>query len=109
MTSRARAAQLLAILHVVDIVATQTLPQFGGEHLDHLGVPRWLQSVLLPIKASGAAALLVTRRRPAASSAVGAALVAYYASAVTFHVLTEEPTAQALPAALYGALAAAIV
>src|SRR3954454_9753262 len=107
MTSRRRVEQVLAIMHVADLIASQTLPQFGDYHLDHLGVPRRLRPVLPMTKAAAVVALAVTREHPKPRSAVGAALVAYYAAAVTFHVLSDDGPAQAAPAAAFGALAAA--
>lgn len=109
MTSRGRAAQVLATLQVVDLVASRTLPQFGEAHLDHLGVPPWLRPVLPITKLAAVVALVGTRRHPTPRAAVGASLVAYYAAAVTFHVLSGDRLADAVPAAAFGALAAAIV
>jgi hypothetical protein len=55
------------------------------------------------------AALLAGTRRPRLRSLTGAGLVAYYAAAVTFHVRSDDPWTQTAPAALYGAVAAAVV
>ena len=109
MASRRRVAQVLAIMHVADLIAGQTLPQFGDDHLDHLGVPRWLRPALPTTKAAAVVALVVTRGHPRPRSVVGAALVSYYSAAVTFHVLSNDGAAQAAPAAAFGVLAAAIV
>jgi len=109
MTFRGRVARVLASLHVADLVASQTLPQFGEEHLDHLGVPPWLRPALPIIKGAAVVALVATRGHPKPRSAVGAALVAYYSAAVSFHVLSDDGPAQAAPAAAFGVLAAALV
>lgn len=109
VVSRSRLAMALAALQVADLVATKTLPQFGDAHLDHLGVPGWLRPALPITKAAAVLALVVTAKRSTPRSVVGAALVAYYAAAGTFHVLSGDGSTKAAPAAAYGALAAAIV
>jgi DoxX-like family len=109
MTLRGRVVRVLAILQAVDFVGSQAMPQFGDAHLDHLGVPQWLRPLLPATKAAAVVALVATRERPKARSAVGAALVAYYASAVTFHLLSGDGPDKAAPAAAFGALAAVIV
>lgn len=96
-------------MQLADLVGSQTLQQFGDAHLDDLGVPGWLRPALPVIKASAVVGLVATRAHPRRRSVVGAALVAYYASAFTFHVLSGDAPGEAAPAAVFGTLAAAIV
>jgi len=107
--SRKQLALGLAGLHVADLVAARVLPGLGDEHFDHLGVPHWLRPLLPLIKGAAIVALVGTAPRTRSRSAVGAGLVSYYASAVTFHVLSGDSAADAAPAALFGALAATLV
>ena len=104
-----RTALRLAAMQVVDIVVTQVSPRYGDAHLAELGVPPDLRRVLPVIKVATTAALLVGVRRPRIRAVTGAGLVAYYAAAVTFHVRSNDPWTQIAPAALYGAVAAAVV
>jgi hypothetical protein len=99
----------LAALQSADLLATKTLPQFGDAHLDHLGVPGWLRPALPITKASAVVALVASAKRSKPRSLVGGALVAYYAAAATFHVLSGDGPIRVAPAAAYGVLAAAIV
>lgn len=99
----------LAALQAVDLGWTVWSPAYGDEHLDHLGVPRALRSALPVIKGAAVVALCVTRRRPRARAAVGAALVGYYAAAVTFHRAAGDPLVTAAPAAALACLAASLV
>jgi hypothetical protein len=108
--SKRRFALRLAAMQVGDIVVTQAFPdRFGDAHYDHLGVPRRLRPALPVIKAATTVALLVGMRQPRVRSVTAAGLVAYYAAAVTFHVRSDDPWTDIAPAALYGAVAAAVV
>jgi hypothetical protein len=104
-----RRALVLAGLQVLDLAVTQTSSRFGEAHLDHLGVPAVLRPALPVIKATSTVALAATSRRPLARSVVGAGLVAYYASAATFHILAGDRPADAAPATLLALLAASLV
>lgn len=107
-TAPARLARLLAGFQLADLVVTQVSPRYGGDHLDHLGVPGPLRPVLPIVKAAAVGGLVVTARRPTARAAVAAALVPYYVAATTFHVLAEDPPSAAAPAAACAVLAAAL-
>ena len=110
MWSKRRFAFRLAALQVVDLAANQAFAdRFGDAHYDHLGVPRRVRPLLPVIKIATTAALLVGANRPRLRSATGAGLVAYYAAAVTFHIESDDPWTEIAPAALYGAVAAAVV
>lgn len=110
MWSKRRFALRLAALQVGDIVVTQALPdRFGDAHLAHLGVPQRLRRMLPVVKGATTAALLVGAARPRLRSATGAALVAYYAAAVTFHVDSDDPWTEVAPAVAYGLVAATLV
>jgi hypothetical protein len=108
--SKRRFALRLAAMQVGDIVVTQAFPdRYGDAHLAALGVPPRLRSALPLIKGATTAALLVGMRRPRLRSVTGAALVVYYAAAVTFHVESDDPWTEIAPAAAYGAVAAAVI
>jgi hypothetical protein len=109
LTTRKNCALALGGLQFADFVVTRVSTQFGDAHLDHLGVPAWLRPVLPVIKATAAAALVGTAGNPRRRSVVAGALVAYYSAAVVFHLQSDEGLEQAAPAALLGALAAAII
>ncbi len=103
-------ARGLALAHAVDLAVVAASPtRFGDEHLDHLGVPRWVRPWFPVVKGTAVVALLATAKRPQLRSIVGAGLVAYYSAAVAFHVLSDDPPEEALAAAWFGANAAALV
>jgi hypothetical protein len=100
----------LAAAQVVDIVVTQMWPEkYGDAHLAHLGVPAWLRPRLVFIKAATTVALLASARHPRLRSMTAAALVAYYAAAVTFHVDSHDPWTDVAPAAAFGLVAVTLV
>ena len=109
MSHRPRLALALAAFQVADVVVTQVSPRYGDEHLDHLGVPRWLRPFLPTVKAAAAGALVATWRRPTARSLTATVLVSYYSAAVTFHVLAGDGPPAVAPAAACAAMAASIV
>lgn len=104
-----RRALVLAGLQAADLVATQISPNYGDEHLDHLGVPRSLRPLLPVIKTAAVVALVATSKRATLRSMVGAGLVAYYSAAATFHVRAGDPPAEATPAVTCALLAATLV
>jgi hypothetical protein len=106
MLSARHVARLLAVLQAADLAVTQVSSRYGPSHLDHLGVPRSVQRWLPVIKCAAVAALATTARSPTVRSRTAAPLVAYYSAAVTFHVLSDDPPADAVPAAVCGVLAA---
>jgi hypothetical protein len=106
---RKKVALVLAALQATDLAVTQVSPAYGDDHLDHLGVPSWLRPSLPVIKAGAVCALVVTADHELAQSVVGAALVAYYAAAATFHVLSGDRSSEVAPAVVCACLAAAVV
>lgn len=102
-------ALALAAFQAGDLLVTRVSPKFGDLHLDHLGVPRWLRPALPGIKAAVVVALIATADHERARSSTGALLVAYYAAAATFHVLSGDGPADTAPAVACGCLAAAMV
>jgi hypothetical protein len=109
MRSRRQSSLVLAGIQTADLVVTLVSPKYGEAHLDHLGVPRALRPALPMIKLAAVVALIATRDRPRLRSTTGAALVAYYSAAVTFHILSGDSPKQAAPAATCGVLASTIV
>ena len=61
------------------------------------------------IKVAAVVSLFATSSHHRTRSMTGVALVAYYSAAVTFHVLSNDSPTDTMPAAAFGALAAAIV
>src|SRR4051794_9516751 len=109
MDRRQRVTLVLAALQTGDVIVTLVSSKYGEGHLDHLGVAPWLRPILPAIKLAAVVSLVVTSNRPRARSMTGAALVAYYSAAVTFHVLSRDSPADAVPAAAFGAVASTIV
>jgi DoxX-like protein len=99
----------LAAFQVVDALAGLIPRRLVAAHLDHLGVPNALRPALPVIKVTTAAGLLVGRNVPRIGAATSAALVAYYAAAARFHLLSGDHPVLAAPAALCGAGAAVIL
>jgi DoxX-like family len=107
MQSRLRQlAAGLAVLQIVDAIASATPQTSMTARLDHLGVPGVLRPVLPVIKLSTAVGLLAGLRRPRVGAMTSAVLVAFYAAAVSFHGSAGDHPAVALPAAAFGASAA---
>ena len=107
MQSRLRQlAAGLAVLQIVDAIASATPQMSMAARLDHLGVPGVLRPVLPVIKVSTSVGLLVGLRRPGVGAITSSALVAFYAAAVGFHEFAGDHPAVALPAAAFGASAA---
>jgi hypothetical protein len=96
----------LAALQIIDAIASAT-PQISmAVRLDHLGVPGVLRPLLPVIKVSTSVGLLVGVKRPWVGAVTSAALVAFYAAAVSFHGFAGDHPAVALPATAFGASAA---
>jgi DoxX-like family len=107
MQSRLRQlAAGLAVLQIVDAIASATPQTSMTARLDHLGVPGVLRPVLPVIKISTSVGLLVGLRRPWVGAMTSSAMVAFYAAAVGFHGFAGDHQAVALPAAAVGAGAA---
>ena len=96
----------LAVLQIVDAIASATPQMSMAARLDHLGVPGVLRPVLPVIKVSTSVGLLVGLRRPRVGATTSAVLVAFYAAAVGFHGFAGDHPAVALPATAFGASAA---
>jgi hypothetical protein len=94
-----RRALLLAGIQAADLAVTQLSSSYGDDHLDHLGVPRALRPALPAIKAAAVVALVATHKHRVPRSIAGAALVAYYAAAVSLHVRAGDGLATTAPAA----------
>jgi hypothetical protein len=109
MDRRRQVSLVLATLQAGDLIVTRVWAKYGDAHLDHLGVAPWLRPMLPAIKLAVVVSLVVTSNRPRARSTTGAALVAYYSAAVTFHVLSGDSPTDAAPAAACGAFAGTIV
>jgi hypothetical protein len=90
-------------------MVTLVSSKYGNAHLDHLGVPPWLRPILPFVKFAAIVSLVGSSDRPRARSITGAALVAYYSAAVSFHVLSGDPTRDAIPAVACGVFASAIL
>jgi hypothetical protein len=97
----------LALGQALDAVANELAPRsYIDTHLDHLGVPGWLRPAFPAIKTSSTAGLLIGLKWRRVGAVTAGALVAYYAAAVGFHVLTGDPVILTAPAAALGAGAA---
>lgn len=104
MQSRLRQlAAGLAVLQIVDAIASATPQMSMAARLDHLGVPGVLRPVLPVIKVSTSVGLLVGLRRPRVGATTSAVLVAFYAAAVSFHGFAGDHPAVAIPATAFGA------
>lgn len=102
-------AVVLAAMQAADLVVTSTSPKYGDHHLEQLGVPRWIRPWLPAIKTAAVVALVGTRNQRSLRRATGAALVAYYSAAATFHLRSGGTAADAAPAIAYGAVAVTLV
>ena len=109
MVASARTAHLLAVIQAADVVVTQVSDAYGTEHLDHLGVPTSVRRLLPALKAGAVVALLVSARKPRLRSGVGAALLAYYSAAVTFHVRSGDNPRDVAPAVGCALIAASLI
>jgi len=96
----------LAVFQLVDALATSLLRQHFKDQLDHLGVPENVRVLLPLIKVSTSAGLLLGLRIPRIGALTSAALVAYYAAAIEFHLLAKDHPAVSLPAVAFGSSAA---
>jgi hypothetical protein len=106
---RRTAALTLAAVQGGDLIVTRVSPRYGAAHLDHLGVPAHVRPALPVIKAAAVLSLMRTADRPRDRSVVGAALVAYYTAAASFHVLSRDGISQVVPAVACAVLAASLV
>ncbi|MBV9666032.1 MAG: DoxX family protein [Actinobacteria bacterium] len=96
----------MAAVQIVDAVGNEIPRQLVRAHLDHLGVPMWLRRLLPLIKVSSSAALLLGLKDRRVAALTSALLVAYYAAATRFHLLSGDHPVLALPAVALGAGAA---
>ena len=107
MHSRLRTLALgLAVVQIVDALASATPQMSMAARLDHLGFPHALLPLLPIIKVSTSVGLLVGLRWVPVGTVASAALVAFYSSAIGFHRLAGDHAAAALPAAAVGTLSA---
>jgi DoxX-like family len=96
----------LAIFQIVDVIANTIPRRYVEAHLDHLGVPRNLRPVLPVIKVTSTFGLLLGLKKSRLGVVASAGLIAFYAAAVRFHLLTNDHPILAAPAAACGASAA---
>lgn len=97
----------LAAVQVADAIANAIIPRRHVKaHLDRLGVPDNVQRALPVIKVTTSAGLLVGTKMPRVGALTSAALVAYYAAAVRFHMGAGDHPVVSAPAAVLGASAA---
>jgi hypothetical protein len=98
----------LAVFHAVDAVgcAVQVAPI--KKILDDLGVPDEVRPVLPVVKAAAAVGLLSVRWFPALARLTTAMLTLYFVLAVGAHVRARDKVVNALPAASFLALFAAM-
>jgi hypothetical protein len=92
-------ALAVAGFQVLDAIGNAIPRQFVKRHLDHLGVPEYLRPLLPVIKLSSSAGLLVGLKAPRLGALTSAALIAYYAAAARFHLLSGDHVVLAMPAA----------
>ena len=98
----------LAVSQLLDAAANAALPSdYIERHLDHLGVPGAIRHVLPVIKVTSSLGLVAGLRHRRIGALTAAGLVAYYSAAACFHVLAGDRLVVALPAAAFGASAAA--
>ena len=97
----------LAMLQLADAAGNELVSRRIVEtHLDHLRVPVRLRPVLPAVKVLSSAGLVVGLKSPRLGVLTSAALIAYYAGAVGFHLRAGDHPVLAAPAALFGATAA---
>lgn len=108
--SRRNRAVGFALLQLVDAAGNALAPSASvTAHLDHLGVPQWLQRMLPGIKVTSSVGLLLGLRWPRLGVLTSSCLIGYYAAATGFHLRAPEHPALALPAAAFGIGAAAVL
>ena len=96
----------LAIFQIIDAIANAIPRRYVEAHLDHLGVPRNLRSVLPVIKVTSTFGLLIGLKLPRLGAVTSAGLIVYYTAAAHFHLLANDHPVLAAPAAACGASAA---
>jgi hypothetical protein len=96
----------MSALQLIEAIVSATAPTATRARLDRLDVPPWIRSSLPAIKITMSAGLLLGMRWPRVGAAAAGAMVAFYATATSFHRLSDDPIILALPAALFGAGAA---
>jgi hypothetical protein len=88
-----------AAFQLVDAVACAIPLDYIRRDLDNIDCPEPIQRALPFIKAASAVGLLVGRRWPVVGRATAISLMAYFLTAIGFHVRAKDPPAKALPAA----------
>ncbi|MHB8467272.1 MAG: DoxX family protein [Acidimicrobiales bacterium] len=96
------------MLQLVDAAGNALVPKRRVDaHLDHLRVPAPLRPALPAIKVLSSVGLVLGLNSPRLGTLTSAALVGYYAAAVGYHLRAGDHPALAVPAAVFGAAAAA--
>lgn len=98
----------LAAFHAVDAVACGAQVAPIKKTLDDLGVPDDIRPVLPVVKAAAAVGLLSVSRFPAVARLTTAMLTVYFVLAVGAHVRARDKFVNAIPAASFLALFAAM-
>ena len=98
----------LAAFHAVDAVACAAQVAPVREILDRVGVPEGVRPVFPAIKAAAAVGLLSVRWFPALARLTTAMLTLYFIVAIGAHVRARDTAANAVPAAAFLALFAAM-
>jgi hypothetical protein len=101
-----RVALALAGFQAVDAVACAIPMPFIKADLDRIGCPERLQRALPMIKGASAIGLVGGLRMPRLGALSSAALVAYFAAAIGFHVHARDHLTRSAPAAALGTWAA---
>jgi hypothetical protein len=88
-----------AVFQLGDAVACAIPLDYIRRDLDNIGCPDSIRRALPSIKTASAAGLLLGRRWPLIGRVTASALVAYFLTAIGFHVRAKDPAWKALPAA----------
>ena len=87
-----------AAFQLSDALACAIPLDYIRRDLDNIGCPEPVRRAIPPIKAASAAGLLLGRRWPLLGRITSVALVAYFLTAIGFHVRAKDPAWRSLPA-----------
>ncbi len=96
----------LATVQLLEAVTSARSRSVSAARLDRLEVPDVLRPALPALKVTTSAGLVVGLQYPRVGAVASGTLVGFYAAAIGFHRLAGDRPVVALPAALFGALAA---
>lgn len=94
-----RTVVAFAAFQLGDAVACAIPLEYIKRDLDNIGCPDPIRRALPLIKAASATGLLLGRRRPLIGRVTALSLVAYFLTAIGFHIRAQDPAWKALPAA----------